>query len=109
MVYSDFDPNHPQDLTPEQKAKIAALAQMPDSEIDFSDIPPLEERKRNRSGKRIIIRNPWITPPTKTKIEFLIDSDIIYWVINQVGGDNYMVKMNAMLRKAMEDERAQPA
>ena len=105
MVYSEFDPNNPPELTPEQKAEIEALARMPDSEIDFSD------RKY-----KITIRNPWITPPTKTKLnEFLIDSDIIYWVLNQVGGEGYMDKLNAMLRQAMEAERearkesAQPA
>ena len=115
MVYSEFDPNNPPELTPEQKAEIEALARMPDSEIDFSDIPPLEERERDRKYK-ITIRNPWITPPTKTKLqEFMVDSDIIYWVLNQVGGEGYMDKLNAMLRSAMEAERearkesAQPA
>jgi hypothetical protein len=30
-------------LTEERKAELEALANMPDSEIDFSDIPPLTE------------------------------------------------------------------
>lgn len=101
LVISDFDPNNPPPLTPEQIAEIEALAKMPDSEINFSDIPPASERK-----PCITIRNPWLTPPTKTKLEaFMIDSDIIYWVLNQAG-EKYQEKLNAMLRKAMEDERA---
>ena len=80
---------------------------MPDSEIDYSDIPPLAERERGRKQK-ITIGNPWITPPTKSILDgFLVDSDIIHWVLNQVGGDGYMDKMNAMLRRAMEEERAE--
>lgn len=30
-------------LTNEQKAKLKALSEMPDSEIDYSDIPPQED------------------------------------------------------------------
>ena len=107
LVITEFDPNNPQPLTPEQIAEIEALAKMPDSEIDFSDIPPLEERERNRKHK-ITIGNPWTTPPAKAVLDKLVvDSDIIYWVLNQVGGDGYMDKMNAMLRRAMEEERAE--
>ena len=106
-VYSDFDPNNPPELTPEQKAEIAALAAMPEEELDFSDIPPLAERERARKHK-IRIRNPFLNPPTKTRLDgFMIDSDIIYWVLNQVGGEGYMDKLNAMLRRAMEEERAE--
>ena len=105
-VVFEFDPNAPQTFTPEQEAEIEALAEMPDSEIDYSDIPPLEERERNRTHK-ITLGNPWITPPTKSVLDgFLIDSDIIHWVLHQVGGDGYMDKMNAMLRRAMDEERA---
>ena len=106
LVVSEFDPNNPPPLTPEQIAEIEALAKMPDSEIDFSDIPPLAERERDRKYK-ITIGNPWTTPPAKAVLDkVVVDSDIIYWVLNQVGGEGYMDKLNAMLRRAMEEERA---
>ena len=55
--------------------------------------------------RAIKVRNPWADPPTKTKIkEFLVDSDIIYWILKQVG-DGWQEKMNAMLRRAMREER----
>ena len=38
------DLNNPPPLTEEQKAELKALSEMPDSEIDFSDIPPLDEK-----------------------------------------------------------------
>ena len=102
-VTFEFDPDNPPPLTPEQKAEIEALARKPDSEIDYSDIPPLDEE----IGKsRIVVGNPWITPPTKGKLrELLIDSDIICWVLHQ-SGEDYMNKINTMLRRQMEAERA---
>ena len=99
LVRYEFDPNNPPPLTPEQEAELQALAAMPDSEIDTTDIPELDW------DKGIVVRNPWAAPPTKTKIkEFLVDSDIIYWILKQVG-DGWQEKMNAMLRRAMREER----
>lgn len=51
------------ELTPEQSAEIEALKNRPDSEIDFSDIPPLDERFWAKA-----VRNPYLaTPRTPTK------------------------------------------
>jgi hypothetical protein len=38
-----MDLNNPPVLSEEQKARLEALAKRPDSEIDFSDIPELDE------------------------------------------------------------------
>ena len=43
-VHYEIDLNNPPPLTDEQKAEIKALREMTDSEIDFSDIPPLTEK-----------------------------------------------------------------
>ena len=100
LVYYEVYPANPPPLTAEQKEELRRLAAMPDSEIDTSDIPPLEFT----SG--VVVRDPFVRPPLKSKVkEFLVDSDIIYWVINQAG-DGYQDKLNAMLRRAMEEERA---
>ena len=102
-VVFEFDPNNPPPLTPEQKAEIEALSKMPDSELDYSDIPPLTDEEWD---KKVIIGNPWITPPTKTLIKkVMVDSDIVFWILRQVGEEGYQEKMNAMLRQAMEFER----
>lgn len=102
-VVFEFDPNNPQPLTPEQKAEIEALAKIPDSELDYSDITPLTDEEWE---KKVIIGNPWITPPTKTLLKkVMVDSDIIFWILRQVGEEGYQEKMNAMLRQAMEMER----
>ena len=102
-VVFEFDPNNPQPLTPEQKAEIEALAKIPASELDYSDITPLTDEEWE---KKVIIGNPWITPPTKTLLKkVMVDSDIIFWILRQVGEEGYQEKMNAMLRQAMEMER----
>ena len=44
IVRYEWGPNGPPPLTEAQKAEIEALKRMPDSEIDFSDIPPLDEK-----------------------------------------------------------------
>lgn len=42
-VLVELDLHRPEALTPEQRAELAALAAAPESEIDYSDIPPLTE------------------------------------------------------------------
>ena len=103
-VVVDFDPSKIRTVTPEeQQARLKALESMPDEDIDFSNIPDISEERMNNA---VFIRNPWVVPPTKTTLkEVQIDSDIIFWIIRQVGEKGYQEKMNAMLRQAMEIER----
>jgi hypothetical protein len=44
-------------LTEERKLELKALAEMPDGEIDYSDIPPLDE-----SFWKNAVRNPFYKP-----------------------------------------------
>ena len=44
-------------LTEERKAELMALAERPDTEIDYSDIPPLDE-----SFWKQAVRNPFYRP-----------------------------------------------
>ena len=56
-------------LTEERKAELKALAEMPDSEIDYSDIPPLDE-----SFWKNAVRNPFYNP-TKTSTAVRVDAE----------------------------------
>jgi uncharacterized protein (DUF4415 family) len=80
-------------LTKRQKADLAALAARPDSEIDFSDIPPLTEDfwKNAVRGKYY--------KPTKTSTTVRIDSDVLAWLRAQ--GKGYQSRINAILRRKM--------
>ena len=41
MVKREVDLQNPPPLTDEQRARLSMLTKMPDSDIDYSDIPPL--------------------------------------------------------------------
>jgi len=93
IVRCEIDLQNPPPLTKRQKAELKALAEMPDSEIDFSDIPPLDD-----SFFKNAIRNPYYKP-TKTSKTLRIDSDVLEWFKRK--GKGYQTKINAALRDAM--------
>jgi uncharacterized protein (DUF4415 family) len=80
-------------LTKERKAALKALAERPDSEIDYSDIPPLGDAFWARA-----VPNPFFKP-VKTHASVRIDSDVMTWLKSQ--GKGYQTRMNAILRDAM--------
>jgi len=83
-------------LTKKRKAELKALAERPDSEIDLSDIPLLDEKFWQNA-----VRNPFYKP-VKTHATVRIDSDVMAWLKRQ--GKGYQTRMNAILRKAMLEE-----
>jgi len=93
MVRYTIDLANPPALTAAQKAELKALAEMPDSEIDYSDIPPLTEKFWQNA-----IRNPFYKP-TKTSTTVRIDSDVLHWLRQQ--GRGYQSRINAILRREM--------
>jgi uncharacterized protein (DUF4415 family) len=80
-------------LTKARQAELKALADKPDSEIDYSDIPPLDEGFLARA-----VPNPFFKP-VKTHASVRIDSDVLIWLKSQ--GKGYQTRMNAILREAM--------
>ena len=58
-----FDPLNPPALTDEQRARLAALAAMPDDDIDTSDIPPLADRFFARAKRNPFMRQTKSLPP----------------------------------------------
>jgi uncharacterized protein (DUF4415 family) len=83
-------------LTDAQKAELAALAALPDAEIDTSDIPVLPD-----TAWRNAIRGRFYKP-TKTSTTVRIDSDVLAWLRSQ--GKGYQTRINAILRHAMLEE-----
>ena len=83
-------------ITPDRKRKLARLAQQPDSEIDVSDIPPL-----NESFWRNAVRNPFYRP-VKQQLTVRLDADVVAWLRRR--GKGYQTRLNTVLRKAMLDD-----
>jgi uncharacterized protein (DUF4415 family) len=80
-------------MTPARKRRLAKLAARPDSEIDFSDIPPLKE-----SFWQNAVRNPFYRP-VKQQLTVRLDADVVAWLRRQ--GKGYQTRLNQVLRVAM--------
>jgi uncharacterized protein (DUF4415 family) len=80
-------------MTPARKRDLARLAARPDSEIDFSEIPPLKE-----SFWKNAIRNPFYRP-VKQQLTVRLDADVVAWLRQQ--GKGYQTRLNGVLREAM--------
>lgn len=80
-------------LSDAQKSELKALSEMPDSAIDYSDLPPL-----SAAIWKDAVRNP-LYRSTKTSTTVRVDSDVLAWLKGQ--GRGYQTRMNAILREAM--------
>lgn len=67
---------------------------MTDEEIDYSDIPPLDDAFFAEGELRL--------PKAKELISIRIDSDVLGWFKAQ--GTGYQTRMNAVLRLYMESQ-----
>ena len=85
-------------LTKAEKIEARKLAAMPDSEIDYSDIPPLTEEFFKNA-----VRNPFYRP-VKKQLTVRVDADVLAWLKQK--GAGYQTRINETLRKAMLAELA---
>lgn len=75
-------------------SELKKLKEMPDSDIDFSELPELtEEFWRNA------VTNPFYRP-VKKQVTLRIDADILAW-LRQQGSEGYQSRLNALLRNVM--------
>jgi len=80
-------------LTDARRAELRALAKRPDSEIDFSDLPPLTEDFWQDAVRGRFYK------PVKKATSVRIDMDVLDWLKKQ--GKGYQTKINLILRDAM--------
>ena len=93
MIRTTLDLNNIPPLTDEQRTRFAALAAMPDSEIDYSDIPETTDEFWKNA-----VRNP-LYKPIKQATTVRVDADVLLWLKSQ--GKGYQTRINAILRQAM--------
>lgn len=96
IVKHRIEPANLTKLTARKKAELAALLARPDSEIDTSDMPPLNDEFWKNA-----VRNPFYKP-TKTSTTVRVDSDVLVWLKSD--GKGYQTRINAILRQAMLKE-----
>jgi len=80
---------NPDPLTDAQKAELDALAAMPDSTIDTSDMPPMTDFSEGLRGA--------FFRPIKKPLSLRLDADIIDWF--RQSGEGYQSRINAALRE----------
>ena len=79
-------------LKKKSKTDWGKLHSMPDTDIDYSDIAPLDSEFFKKGELRI--------PKAKPLISIRLDSDVLEWFKSQ--GTGYQTRMNAVLRMYME-------
>jgi uncharacterized protein (DUF4415 family) len=79
-------------LANEARKELEALAAMPDSEIDTTDIPEIRELPSDAVVGRFY-------RPKKTTVTMRLDADVVAWLKASRGG--YQTRINAYLRELM--------
>lgn len=82
-------------LTKTLQAELDALAAMPESEIDTSEMPEIANWSEGVRGA--------LFRPIKKPLSLRLDADVIDWFQRQ--GHGYQTRMNAALREYMERHR----
>src|SRR5467141_358456 len=80
-------------LSPRQKKELAALAALPDDQIDTSDIPELPP-----SAWKNAVRGKFYRP-VKQAVSMRLDADVIAWLKKR--GRGYQTRVNSILRQTM--------
>ena len=79
-------------LSTEARKELEALAAMPDSAIDTSDIPEIRELPSDAVVGRFY-------RPKKTTVTMRLDADVVAWL--KASGEGYQTRINAYLRELM--------
>jgi uncharacterized protein (DUF4415 family) len=79
-------------------ARLKALQSRQDADIDYSDIPELDDAFFETAVL--------VTPSSKTQITVRLDDDVLEWFRDQ--GKGYQTRMNAVLKAYVESQRRRP-
>ena len=79
-------------LTEAQLENLKSLAERPDDEIDYSDIPEITDFSGFEVGK--------FYRPMKEAVTVRLDADVVHWLKRE--GKGYQTRLNAILRREME-------
>jgi uncharacterized protein (DUF4415 family) len=99
LVRYKYDIDNPPPLTEEQKVRLARLAAMDDSSIDYSDIPEVTDFSRF-----VPFRDRHLYRPVKKSTTVRVDADVLQWL--KAKGKGYQTRINAILREAMLKDAA---
>ncbi len=84
------------DVPPGVREELEALEEMPDSEIDTTDIPEATDWSGAERGP--------LYRPVKRQVTIRLDADVIAW-FQAAGKQNYQTRINEALRDYMARHR----
>jgi len=86
-------------LTVMQQAELAALAALPDEQINTDDVP--EQRDWSGARRGLFYR------PIKKQLTLRLDADLIEWFkVNKADGEGYQTSINSALREYVSRHEA---
>jgi uncharacterized protein (DUF4415 family) len=91
-VVFHLDPLNPPTITAKE---LVALDEMPDEAIDYSDIPPLGQRRWTKPGAVT-------APSSKREVTVSLDADIVDFFQS---ADKLDIRMNDILREYVDSQR----
>lgn len=96
IVKRTLDLNKPPLLSAEQKARLDAVAALPDEQIDYSDAPFLPDAAWVKAATAL--------PPSKQQITLRLDAEVLDFFKHT--GKRYQTRINAVLRAYVEASKA---
>ena len=76
------------------KSDLASVDRIKNADIDYSDIPPLDNTFYTKATEA------W--PPAKQQLTIRLDTDVLDWL--KAHGRGYQTRINRILRAAMESQ-----
>jgi uncharacterized protein (DUF4415 family) len=76
------------------KSDLARIDRMRDTDIDYSDLPPLDKTFLKK------VTTAW--PPAKKQLTIRLDADVLDWLKGH--GRGYQTRINRILRVVMESQ-----
>jgi uncharacterized protein (DUF4415 family) len=80
------------------KSDLARIDRMKPSDINYSDIPPLD--------KTFLKKATTAWPPEKKQLTIRLDADVLDWL--KAHGKGYQTRINRILRVVMESQPRRP-
>lgn len=87
----------------EREAQMRYLAELPDDQIDTSDIPEITDEQWATARRGAHFR------PLKTPVTIRLDADVVAWFKENAQSGKYQSEINRVLRQHMADRQRKSA
>jgi uncharacterized protein (DUF4415 family) len=91
------------DFSQDELAQLAALAALPDDQIDLSDIPEITEEQWKQARRGALFR------PMKQAVTIRLDADVLAWFKEHAKGRGYQTEINRVLRQHVSEAERRAA